>query len=988
MIKRIHGANWRGLRAIAAIGGMALIGVITTRPLSAQQAITPSTATPEQNLEEIVVTGTLIPQPGQASISPLSILSHEDLVLQGNINVEEMLNRMPQLRADNTASSNNPGTGIATLDLRGLGTNRNLVLVDGRRVTPSGQDGTVDVNNIPVEMIDRVDVVTGGASSTYGSDAMSGVVNFILKKDVTGFETRASYGLSTRGDARESYVATLFGAGVGDGGNIMVDLSYFKRDSVLESARGFASIDVASLSGYATNANGFPWQGGSSRGTPSLVSLPSDPNPRISTGITLSDGTNCDAIAGPSRTLGTLVPTATGVRGFCPVVAPFGGDRYNFNPVSDLVTPQTRWNIATTGHVPLESIPAEAYVEAFYVKNETAIQQAAAPLSVSNDVTISPTSPFLNAATQTALASRADPALPEYVTARLTAFGPRVDRFTSDFAQLSAGLRGHFGSNWHWNLYGAYGRVQVASVVADVARDRLQAEFNDCPAGSAAGCVPQSPFAAYSPAAISWAALSNVTDTTVFQRNTVALDTNGSLFELPAGPLRAAFGAEYRRDSSIYTPDSQKEAFGGQGNIIGFFAALPVSGAENVKEFYSELQVPLIEDQVFKSLELSLGGRASDYSTVGTIWTDKIGLKFEPGFHTGLGFRGVLQVATRAPALSELYAAPFQSNPGVFDPCDSRFFDGTATTRARCNGTVPVIGLNGAPITPVDPNTFRAVNTQVNAYSRGNSALAAETAHTLTFGVTWRPAQIAGLYSSIDYYRIRISNYISSEFGGAQPLVNACFQNSNTAACSLLSRDATGVIVIGDPGTNQGIQEQNNSTLKTSGEDLTLAYAFDLGNLVPGRFSLGANVNHLDSWLYTGIGGATLQCAGVLCAGATSFQSQPKWHGIFSATYRLSELTVQWRARYIGKLADTLGGGQDFLGIQRNGSIPVIPAFVYHDLSLSYDMGSRVTANLSISNLFNKQPPVLYDAGSQDNTDIYTYDVVGRYLRLSLSARF
>jgi iron complex outermembrane receptor protein len=459
---------------------------------------------------------------------------------------------------------------------------------------------------------------------------------------------------------------------------------------------------------------------------------------------------------------------------------------------------------------------------------------------------------------------------------------------------------------------------------------------------------------------------------------------------LPAGPLQGAIGAEFRRDSSTYTPDGQKASLNGQGNLVGSFAALPVAGSFNVKELYSEIQAPLITEHGIDSLTLLLGARGSDYSSVGRVSTEKIGLTFEPGHDSGLRLRGMFQVATRAPSLAELYAAASQSRPGVQDPCDRRFFDGTATTESRCNGTSPVIGLGGTPIIAVNPNSFQALSTLVNAYSTGNPALQPETAHTVTLGMNWKPDYIPNLYASVDYYRIKIDNYISSEFGGAQQIANACFQNGNPDACKILSRDASGNIVIGDPALNQGIQPQNGSSLKTVGEDIYLAYTLPPFRLLgPGRLALALNANHLNSWDYVARDGTTTQCAGVLCAAATSFASQPKWRAMLTTTYKVGDLlTAQWRTRYIGSLSDSLLGGQDYLGTLIGGRIPRIPAFVYHDLMIGFDLGEHLSINGSVSNVFNKQPPVLFDAGSQDNTDVMLYNVIGRYFRLSLEARF
>jgi len=963
--------------------------------MSMPLAVAAETGDTEQGLAEVVVTGTRILQPaGETSASPITVVSSDDIKLTGQVNVEQILNQLPQVFAGNTSNSNLPsagtGGGIVTLDLRALGPNRNLVLIDGRRLTPSRADGTADVNNVPVDMLERVETVTGGASSTYGSDAISGVINFILKKNFVGLEVKAGGGVSTYGDGTESNVSILSGTPIGNGGNLMLNATFNTRSGTLEDRRTISQIDTAAIPGeYSTSKSGFPWEGGAN-GTVSIINNGNNRSPKVPTGIILGDGTPCDSIpiffvTGGSR---TLVPTATGVRGFCAINSAFGGDKYNFAAHSDLILPQHRENLSAVGYVPLSSLGAEAYFEAFYVHNVVHTQEGGFHYDPVSNITISPTSPLLNAATRAALAARPDPSALATVAGTEPAFGNATDVYTTDYINVGGGLRGDLSRGWHWDLYADVSHVRFTDLTHAVAQDRLQAEFNNCPAGSPAGCVGQSPFLPYSPASLAYVGLPNVTDTTSYDRQDLSLDLSGSLFDLPAGAVKAAVGTEVRRDAVSYQPDPEKQANGGQGNVLGAAAALPVSGSYTVGELYGETQAPLLNERFgIKSLTLLAGVRGSDYSTSGLLWTDKLGIEMEPA-DTGLRFRAMYQNATRAPSLAELFATPSKSAPGITDPCAARNFDGTAPTQNRCNGTTPVLGVNGVPIAPVDPNTFRPISTQGTVYSLGNQNLKPEKAHTLTLGGNWRPEFAPGFYTSLDFYRIKIDDYISTEFGTYTGIANACFQAGNTTACSLLSRDAAGTLVIGSPTARVGAAPKNGASLRTSGEDLYISYRLQLGDIggSSGHLSFAANINHLDTWVYTALDGTTTQCAGILCS-PNNLRSQPRWRAIVSETYEAGPLSLQWRSRYVGKVTDS-ANGIDYLAILNGGSYATIGSYLYHDLAASFGFTPRVSLTLSVQNVFNKTAPLLYDAGGQDGTDNALYDVVGRYFRITVAGRF
>lgn len=949
-----------------------LAGTITAPAFAEEKAA-------NEAADMIIVTGSRIARPDLQGTSPISVVSADVIAKTGAVTIEGVLNQLPQFVPSSTSASNNPGGGQATIDLRGLGASRTLVLVNGRRFIGSGQDGVVDVNQIPTGLIERVDVVTGGASAVYGSDAMSGVVNFVLKQDFEGVELGAGTGISSRGDGAEYTGSVTLGSNLADNrGNITLYGDWYQRRGILASQRGYTAIDETGLAGTAEIGGRFI-QGGSSRGTTgSIVSNPSNPNPRVpfDANQLLANGNPCGSFLASggfvnpngNRTI-SFAPDGT-ARGFCPVSSTFGGDRYNFAPVNYIQIPSQRYSVSAFSHYDLTDT-LTAFMDFTYVHTSSANQLASSPLAASEGVTIDPNSPLLSASARAALALRADPTALATVERRMWELGARVQEFKSDLFNGSLGLRGALGDNWRWETEVTYGRTSIDTITKnDLSTSRLQAALNGCPTGAPAGCAAAGSFANFfggtlTKSQVGYLIYPSLTDRATIKRVVAGGNLSGKLADLPAGPLSVALGVEYRKEQSASNPDAAKQA----DDIVGFNASDPISGSFTVKEFYGETIVPIVQ-----SLNLEFGARLSDYSTVGSVLTYKAGGTFEPV--GGLRLRSMYQRATRAPNVFELYRAADQDFPVVLDPCDGRFFDGSAAVEARCLAS------------GVDPNSFVASNLQVNATRVGNRDLKEEKGDTITIGAVFNGREftdgglLKGLSATVDYYNMSIKNAILSEYSGAQAMVDACYINGDAKACSRLSRSASGDTII------NAIGFANLAKYKVSGLDIGLGYRVETASAW--IFGINTNIGRLLHYKVSDAIRGTADGAGL----NSDLGFLPKWKAVSRLTVEKSGVSATLTHRYIGgyhgsfSAYDPIDEANAGTGFEVRYPTYKVAAKHYFDLALGCDVTENVTINLSVDNLLNNKPTPLYDLSDQSNTSATNYDLVGRYMRISARVKF
>jgi iron complex outermembrane receptor protein len=897
---------------------------------------------PSENV--IVVTGTRIQRQDYEAPSPIATVSAETIRATGELNTEAVLNTLPQVVPGFSAFSNNPGNGTATVDLRGLGPTRTLVLINGKRLNPSVNNGSVDLNNVPTRLIERVEVVTGGASAVYGSDALAGVVNFVLQDDFEGVDLGTQLSQSARNDGRERQIDFLVGGNFADDrGNVTAYASWYDREAVLQSDREYTRFNFntdPALRGSSTAAAG------------RFDNVPSDPF-----GVPGSYAVDPD---GTVRRFVSLMPETDGT-----------GDRYNFNPTNILLTPAERVTIGALGRFDV-SDAVRAYTELLYVDSQNAAQLAPTP---ANGLPVSPTSPLLTQSMRDLLATRidavtelpSDPNLPAIFRRRMVEMGPRIQESNSKLQQITLGFRGDLPlEGWKFDSYYQYGRTEFTNFTRnDVSRSRLEAAINGCPADYVRfvpNCAAADIFGAgkFSSAAADFVRL-NFTDELVFERQLFSGSVSGNLFELPAGEVGFAAGLEWRKDLSEFTPDQSKE----RGDILGFNAAKPVNGDFSVKELFTEVLVPLAsEDSFARKLDLTLGARLSDYTTVGNVESYKAGLSWAPT--DAIGFRAMFQAATRAPSVFELFQAGDQGFLLYADPCAGAE---EAAVVAFCQEQ----GI-------ADPSTFIQNNQQVEGFFYGNPNLSEERSDTFTAGIVLRPKSVETLQLSLDYWRINVDDYVNVLGGGAQGIINNCFDSGDLQSedcfstlldAPLLYRDLTGEMKLNVPLVNA-------STLETSGVDLQLDYGIPFA-FAGGRDRLSVNLllSYLKSYVLDGI-----DYAG--SSGAYNITgSFPEIKANARLSYGWGPVDLAWNIQYIDSMLN-----QGLLPETGDPGPYVSPGSrVYHDVSASWRATDAMTVALGVRNLTDRTPPQ-YDNNIDQNTDPSTYDMLGRSFFGSVHVKF
>jgi outer membrane receptor protein involved in Fe transport len=916
----------------------------------------------DTTVDAVVVTGSRIARQDYVANSPVSTVTSEQIETTGSLQVEQILNALPQVVPGFTAASNNPSDGTSTVDLRGLGPQRTLVLVNGRRTTPATKGfSSTDLNTIPTGLIDRVEVMTGGASAVYGSDALAGVVNFILKKNYEGLELGTQYGISGFGDGEQFNLSLLAGANTADGrGNVTTYLSYYDRDQVLP--------DLTDRPwSYYSNA------GGSATGRARFDNVPLNPF------VAQATQPGCPTAATSTNIAFNNNGTA---RGFCNN-ANFPGisDRYNFSPVNPLMSFDERWTATVLGRYDITDA-LEANFEVDYTDNRNGAQLAPTPMT---GLRISVTNPFLTPSALAVLGTRPTPAADAVFRRRMIEVGARQQDHNNKTFNVNFGLNADLPNDWKVESYISYGRTEFTDTTRnDVSRSRVIASQSGTTAACSAAalaifpnCVPVNLFGegTISTAGANFIRL-NFTDQTIFERTTASAVASGSLFTLPAGDVAVALGVEYREDSFSYTPDAAHAS----GDIFGFNMEKAVSGGYSVGEIYGEAVVPLVSDVTgVKYLGLELGARWSDYSSVGNVTSYKAGGEYEP--FDGLRFRAMYQRASRAPNVFELFQAGDQGFPAATDPCSTKNVNTGAATPVT-NATklaMCTIALGG------NPNTLNYVqpNSQLEAFFFGNPNLAEEVSDTYTVGLVWQPEFISGLKLTLDYYDIKVDGYIGSINGGTQGTINACYSSGSfaSAACNdpavgaLTYRDSTGELKIRVPLGNV-------SSLETKGIDLGVTYGLGMDWWTGKPESFGdkidfqLNLTKLDSYVLDGI-----DYAGTIGAYNIS-ATLPEYKAVLRVGYDIGPV----RFTYMGSYWDAMDN-QGNIPAFADGGYTGVDSYWYHDINAQWAVNDTVEIFGGIKNIADEEPPV-FDNANDGNTDPNSYDVIGRYFYVGGKLKF
>ncbi|MFK7829562.1 MAG: TonB-dependent receptor plug domain-containing protein [Congregibacter sp.] len=954
-VKRSKGLRWNTSQT-ALLPVMAMLGLVQS----------PLTLAQDEMIEEVVVTGSRMVRRDLEAPSPVVTLSAESVQYSGNVTIEETLNELPQLASDNTSSVNSGGgSGILTADLRGLGPERTLVLVNGRRFTPADSRGVTDLSSIPDALVERVEIMTGGASAVYGSDAVAGAINFVLKDDFEGIEFNTYYGETSAGDAKTQKYDLTIGGNFADGrGNAVVSGSYTDRGDIF-----FADRDYSAISLFESGGTLVP--GGSSN----------IPGTRV--GITPADVANLNGLGFNPDTAcpGTLGGIRFGDQG---AVLPFCDpeDRFNFAPLNYLLRPLERIQFTSLAKFDITE-KVTAYSELAFMENRNEWQQApnagglqssGAPRGVYRIPSFA-SNPVLFDATRDFLVANADTFDPdgdgtaEIVSTgrRSEETGPRNYKYDRTSYSATVGLKGYFEVSDRTFNWDTFYQTQRAKTDEDIAgqlsslRLSLGSDVTVDADGTArctnqfVGCVPVNFLGINSITPEAAAFISpNHGVTEVLERETFGGFISGDVFDLPAGPISLGFGFEYREDRYDFRPDTAA-----QGGEFGD-PQPPIEASIDLTEFFFEARVPLLAGiKGVDYLGMEFAGRTSDYNTVGSVNTWQAAISYSPV--DWARFRSSYNQAIRAPNINELFATQAIGFSAGDDPCDQDLNPSQAQ-KSLCV-------QQGISANAID--TFDQINVGLGVRSGGNPDLIEEEATTYTIGAVISPPFLDGLNITLDYYNIEIDGAVNQL--SAQQVINNCFRelDNSSSTCQAINRFPNGQIDFVDA------RSLNVAQVTASGLDLQADYSFDLPEGMALFNSASMRLSFIASWAFENEtvaepGQEGLDCLGLFggaCSGFNVF-IQPDAKYLFNASYISGPMfaRLQWRGIPDIKLAPGA-----------NNVVTSADGVNYFDFNVDYSFSDRLSFTLGVDNITDEEPPILgFSLAGDANVDISLYDVLGR----------
>ncbi|MCZ8166009.1 TonB-dependent receptor [Silanimonas sp.] len=908
-----------------------------------------------QRLDVVQVTGTRLSSPGIVASSPITEVTAEELEIKQVVAIEDFLRELPALVPAIGPGTNNGSGGGATIDLRGLGANRTLVLVNGRRLTPFDLAGVVDTNAIPVALIERVEIISGGASAVYGADAVSGVVNFILKRDYEGAEISAQWGQSADKDGDRQRIDVTVGGNFAEGrGNAVLSVGHTDTDEVLQGNRPFGLRALSSVTGSPQGSG---------------------------TGVPVTE-----------LTLGGLCPDGA-FRATC-------NNAFNFNPPNLFQTPLNR--LQATGLASfLINDDHEAYAEIMYVRSDVFTQLASSG-TFFNNYRVPVGNPYLPAAARQQLCTIAGVAAADCVVGnpteatvslgrRFTELGPRLNSFENKLFQGTVGVKGYVFDTWRYDAYYSFGEAdQLQSRVNWGSNSRVQQALRALSTTACTdarnGCVPLNVFGpegSITPAMLRFINLDSLLQQTVTQ-DVLAGSLVGDLGDAIMSPwatfpINVAVGAEHR---SVTAGTKSDQASQIQGEVLGTGAPTPDRrGGFELTEGYFELIAPIVNDAAWAySLSFEGGFRRSTFETAGNSTsynTYKYGGEWTPV--EGIRFRALQQRATRAPNVGELFNPQVTglSNLAV-DPC------GGATptaSRERCLATgVPAAAYGSLP----QPSAG-----QVNVLTGGNPNLGPEIADTRTIGIVWTPSFVENLAITLDHYDIEVTGAVSSP--SVNDILTGCYTNGNAADCALIGRNPLNGTFNGTEARGIALVSSNLGVIQTDGIDLGVTYLWDLGDF--GRLDFGLNATKVNDWFFQATPtSVNRDCKGyysVACNNAASNGAGivHDFKANFRTTWVYSDFSVSANIRHLGSITEE-PGGTAFLPAYSS-----IGSFNYLDLGASWQATDQIRLNLSIANVTDRQPPIVGNTigntgVNSGNTFPQYYDTIGRYYTFGATVKF
>jgi outer membrane receptor protein involved in Fe transport len=992
------------------IAGAALFA-INTSPASAQEPAAVS---------EIVVTGSRIVQPNMTATSPVQTVVSQEFQLQGRNNTADLLNTLPQViqigNADLSSTSNplsTPG-GVATVDLRGLGPQRTLVLVDGKRLgigdpSTANTNPAPDINQIPAALIQRVDVLTGGASAVYGSDAVAGVVNFIMKRNFKGVQLDAQWSTYQHSQGNE----------------LMQDLQAARgvtpaKDSVWDGQAWDASVvfgvsspdDRANITAFVTYRDQHPVKYARRDFANCQLNVDTTTTPPTPDCAGSSNSNIFYDATGAVATRYAVVGNRFNVYNRNAITSPPA--LFNSNPFEYLQHQGKRYTGGFFARYDINN-NFNLYSDFSYMKDRSSIQIAPSGLFQGSGVTanagfeINCNNPLLSVQQATTICTQAQIAAGERVDLiigrRNIEGGPRTTEYEHENYRIVLGSRGDIAGPWKYDVYGQrYYTSLSQDNLGYMSLQRIQNALlltrgtTGQPVCSSGGnCVPYNIFTegGVTPEAVAYLNSSgsqrgSITQSILSGSVNGDLATYGMKSPWANDGVAVAFGGEYRKEQFVFRPDEASLS----GDLSGFGgASTAVDQGFNVKEIYGEIRAPIAQQMAFaEELVLEAGYRYSDYSIGVTANTYKLGAQWAPV--SDIRFRGSFQRAIRAPNVIELFLPQSVTNTSdvSIDPCSGTAAAPAIATLAQCVNT----GVSAAQYgNGGSTNTIpQCPSGQCAVLNGGNLDLRPEKANTYSIGFTTRPSFIPGFTASIDYFNIKLKDQITS-IPLAVALSN-CLQTGNATFCSLINRAPNGILFgtsVSGGGYISGTVV-NIGAAQTSGLDFQASYNLPLTTLGLddyGTVAFNFNGSYLiDSKTTPLPGEPTYDCAGLF--GNTCDGIFPIWRHTVRATWNSPwkvQLSVAWR--HLGPVSLETNSDDPTLG---NGTFDAfndkLGARNYIDLAAVWNVRENISLRAGVTNVFDKDPPLVNSliAGTGTPNTYTAYDTLGRRLFVALSANF
>ena len=979
-----------------AISASVLTTTVALAPAHAQDA-----ARADDQLAEVVVTGSLIQRGGNnTAVSPIVSVSEDAIKESGVPNMVDALNQLPGFTVGGNSGTGGQGTGgRATINLHGLGTNRNLVLLDGKRLPISDISGNVDVNILPESLIEGVDAITGGASAVYGSDAMSGVVNFKTVRSLDGVRADVLYSMSERGDAKRSTASLAFGTQYAESrGHLIAAFSYARQDPLNGSAREFfhdktpsSFIGTGTFVPSATNA-------------PNAAVLQT-----IFTGYGIAGARNPLLNMGFNNDASLFVQTGavnykgpTDGNGYM-VIA--GNVRMPVGQQTDFLNGFERKTAFLKTDYKL-SDSYTAYAQFMYVDPTVNTASGGSLTQFPALTTIPVTNPFIPADLRTVLASRPTPNADFAWNARYVGVPYKGWDENYEVQQYMLGLKGDITGSWTFDVFSSYDQsVHDQTMHNAVLKTQVQRLLSAADGGASLCAGGFNPFSdakarSLSPqcqAFITKDAFSKETlDQTQFQGQ-----VNGNLFDLGAGAAQLAVVADYRRNSYAFRPDADLVSPGAfnvfvpsspGGNIEAVVNSLPVPHQSiSVKEIAAQIDVPLISDKPFaRELGVGAAARRSKYSVTGSVNSYEADARWRPV--QPVLVRASYQRAVRAPNIGELFQPPqgtqlaIGTPPSALgDPCDVR---STARAGANAAKVAALCVAQGVPAAAIGSYTFPTTATG-NVIS-GNLDLTPEKADTYNVGFVFNaPASegwLGDISASVDYFNISIDNVISTVPG--LTVLSQCYNldgsnpsyDVSNASCRLITRDGTGQLI------NVATPFQNLGALKTDGVEFQGHWGLPtLEGRLGGKFYLDTALTWLRAYRVQLLPGATFfdytgVSVGNANPGAVPPRAAPDWRALTTFGFKGSTLGAGLRWRYQAAMDDVSAV------LTPSNVQPGVSAYSLWDLFASWRFGDHLELRGGVNNLLDKGLPLV--SSSQNGTDVALYDGIGRAYYVGLRASF